>query len=192
MDKSVVKIFGLNLGVMMGCLMPLKAQTIYTVDMAKVYDSFYKTKPAQENFRLLAEQAQKEFEKMMQEGKSIFDERQALTAKLNNPALKDDAKKALEDQLKALDEKINAKGEEINAFRQKKDESLDQQRQAILEEHFKEINAGIEVIAKGKNADMVLNKSGGVLYAKDELDLTKEVIEQVNKPAKSNADVSKK
>ncbi len=187
MKKSIIKNLGLNLGIFAGCLMPLKAQTIYTVDMAKVYDNFYKTKPAQDNFRLLAEQAQKEFEKMMQEGKTLFDERQNLLTKLNNPALQEETKKDLEKQIQALDEKINAKGEEINLFRQKKDESLDQQRQAILSEHFKEINVGVEAIAKVKKADIVLNKAGGgVLFSKDELDLTQAVIDQVNKPAKNN------
>ena len=42
-------------------------------------------------------------------------------------------------------------------------------------------------IAKVKKADIVLNKAGGgVLFSKDELDLTQAVIDQVNKPAKNN------
>ena len=190
MKKDMFKKLGLGAGLIAGCLTSLKAETVknlFTVDMAKVYDNFYKTKPAQENFQLLAKQAQEEFERMMQEGKKLFDQRQDLINKVSNPACTEATKKDLEKQIAALDETINKKGEEINNFRQEKDAKLDQQRQAILAEHFKEINAGIESLAKTKNADFILNKAGGsVLYSKPEYDLTDEVITIVNKPAKAN------
>ena len=190
MEKNMFKKLGLGAGLIAGCLTSLKAETvknIFTVDMAKVYDNFYKTKPAQENFQLLAKQAQEEVERMMQEGKKLFDQRQDLINKVTSPACTEATKKDLEKQIVALDETINKKGEEINNFRQEKDVKLDQQRQAILSEHFKEINAGIESLAKTKNADFILNKAGGsVLYSKPEYDLTDEVITIVNKPAKAN------
>lgn len=190
MKKDMLKKLGLGAGLIAGSLTSLSAdavRNVFTVDMAKVYDNFYKTKPAQENFQLLAKQAQDEFERMMQEGKKLFDERQTLVNKASNPACTEEVRKDLEKQIAALDETINKKGEEINRFRQEKDEKLDQQRQAILSEHFKEINAGVESLAKSKNADIILNKAGGsVLYSKAEYDLTDEVIAIVNKPAKSN------
>jgi len=190
MKKDMLKKLSLGAGLIAGCLTSLKADTvknIFTVDMAKVYDNFYKTKPAQENFQLLAKQAQDEFERMMQEGKKLFDQRQDLVNKISNPACTESARKELEKKITALDEAINKKGEEINHFRQEKDAKLDQQRQAILSEHFKEINAGVESLAKAKNADFILNKAGGsVLFSKAEYDLTDEVITIVNKPAHVN------
>ncbi len=184
------KKLGISAGLIASCLTSLKAEAvknIFTVDMAKVYDNFYKTKPAQENFQLLAKQAQDEFERMMKEGKKLFDERQILVNKISNPACSETTRKELEKQITALDETINKKGEEVNRFRQEKDEKLNQQRQAILSEHFKEINAGVENLAKAKNADIILNKAGGsILYSKAEYDITDEVIATVNKPALSN------
>ena len=161
-------------------------QTFAVVDQVKVYDNFYKTKPAQENFQLLAKQAQTEYDKMMQEGKVLLDEHEALVKKMQDPAVAEAAKKDLEKQIAVLEEKIQKKGEEINRFRQEKDQKLDEQRQAILSEHFKEISAAVECVAKAKNLDFVLNKSAGaVLYAKSAADITDAVIEQANKPCKN-------
>ena len=189
----MLKKMSLSAGFLAGCFVACanEAKNTYVVDMAKVYDSFYKTKPAQENFQMLAKQAQDEFEKMMNEGKKLFDEREELIKKINNPANSEAVKKDLEKQIAALEEKINKKGEEINRFRQEKDEKLDQQRQAILAEHFKEINAGVENLAKQKNADIIINKAG-LLYSKPEFDITNEVIQVVNKPAEKNSKTTAK
>ena len=193
MKKYMLKKMSLSAGFLAGCFVACanEAKNTYVVDMAKVYDSFYKTKPAQENFQMLAKQAQDEFEKMMNEGKKLFDEREELIKKINNPANSEAVKKDLEKQIAALEEKINKKGEEINRFRQEKDEKLDQQRQAILAEHFKEINAGVENLAKQKNADIIINKAG-LLYSKPEFDITNEVIQVVNKPAEKNSKTTAK
>ena len=193
MKKQMLKKLSLSAGILAGSFVACasEAKSTYVVDMAKVYDNFYKTKPAQESFQLLAKQAQEEFEKMMQEGKKLFDERETLIKKINNPANSETIKKDLENQIKTQEDKINKKGEEINRFRQEKDEKLEQQRQAILEEHFKEINAGIENLAKQKNTDVILNKAS-VLYSKPEFDITNEVIQVVNKPAeKTNKIITK-
>lgn len=187
MEKQILKKLGLGAGFMAGCFVACadEAKNTYVVDMAKVYDNFYKTELTQKKFQMLVKQAHDELEKMMQEGKMLLDEHEALQKKNNNPANSEAVKKDLEKQIAAAEEKINKKGEEINRFRQEKDEKLEQQRQAILSEHFNEINAGIESLAKQKNADVVLNKAG-VLYAKPEFDITNEVIQVVNKPAEKN------
>ena len=184
----MLKKLSLGAGILAGCFVACanEAKNTYVVDMAKVYDNFYKTKPAQEKFQMLAKQAQDTMGKMMEEGKKLFDEREELIKKRNNPANSESVNKDLEGKIKACEEKIDKKGEEVNRFRQEQDEKLEQQRQAILSEHFKEINAGVESLAKQKNADLVLNKAG-ILYSKSEFDITDEVIQVVNKPAgKSN------
>ncbi len=187
MSNNILKKAGIGASLMIGFLTGLKAADqpkIFVVDMAEVYDKFYKTEPAQKNFQILANQAKTEFDKKVQEGRKFFDERQALVSKYENPTLSEAAKKDLEKQIDALDERINQKTEEINRFRMEQDEKLNQQRQAMLAEHLKEINTDIETLAKSKNVDIILNKgNGGVLYAKEEFELTKEVIELVNKPA---------
>ncbi len=159
-------------------------QKIYAVDLSEVYEHFYKTKSAQENFQLLVKQSQDGLEKLMQEGKVLFDERENLIKKRENPANSKEINEKLEKELTNLDEKINKKGEEINTYRAENERKLGEKRQAVMDEHFKEIQAGIEVLAKEKEADIIVNKAAmGVLYAKPKYDLTQEVIAVVNKAA---------
>ncbi len=159
-------------------------QKIYAVDLSEVYEHFYKTKSAQENFQLLVKQSQDGLEKLMQEGKVLFDERDALIEKRKNPANSNDVNQKLDKDLSNLDEKINKKGEEINLYRAENERKLGEKRQAVMDEHFKEIQAGIEVLAKEKEADIIVNKAAmGVLFAKPKYDLTRDVISLVNKAA---------
>lgn len=159
-------------------------QKIYAVDLGEVYEHFYKTKSAQENFQLLVKQSQDGLEKLMQEGKLLFNERETLMKKRENPANSKEINEKLEKDLANLDAKINQKGEEINNYRAENERKLGEKRQAVMDEHFKEIQAGIEILAKEKEADIIVNKAAmGVLYAKPKYDLTQQVIEVVNKAA---------
>ena len=151
------------------------------VDLAEVYSEFYLAKAAQENFRLLAQQAKSELEKMMNEGKLLFEERDTLMKKLDAPALSEDARKKLEEQLTEVDAKIRQKGEAIGQFQQEKEMKLNEQRQMILAEHFKEINLDMERMAKERNLECILNKTA-ILYADPTLDLTVDAVREVNKP----------
>ena len=151
------------------------------VDLAEVYSEFYPAKAAQENFRLLAQQAKSELEKMMNEGQSLFEERDTLMKKLDAPALSEDARKKLEEQLTEVDAKIRQKGEAIGQFQQEKEMKLNEQRQMILAEHFKEINLDMERMAKERNLACILNKTA-ILYAEPALDLTVDAVREVNKP----------
>ena len=160
---------------------PAASLNIAVVDLAEVYSGFYPAKAAQENFRLLAQQAESELEKMMNEGKPLFEERDALIKKLEAPALGEDAKKKLEEQLSAVVQKIQRKGQEIGLFQQEKEMKLNEQRQTVLAEHFKEINLDMERMAKERNLVCILNKTA-VLYAEPALDLTAEAVREVNKP----------
>ena len=151
------------------------------VDLAEVYGEFYPAKAAQENFRLLAQQAESELEKMMNEGKPLFEERDTLMKKLDAPALSEDARKKLEEQLTEIGAKIRQKGEAIGQFQQEKEMKLNEHRQTVLAEHFKEINLDMERMAKERNLECILNKTA-VLYADPALDLTADAVREVNKP----------
>ena len=151
------------------------------VDLAEVYGEFYPAKVAQENFRLLAQQAESELQKMMNEGKPLFEERDTLMKKLDAPALSEDARKKLEEQLAEVGAKIRQKGEAIGQFQQKKEMKLNEHRQTVLAEHFKEINLDMERMAKERNLECILNKTA-ILYADSALDLTAEAVREVNKP----------
>jgi Skp family chaperone for outer membrane proteins len=188
--NQLIKRIGLSMVVTSASVLNVIAEsknpqyTIYTVNVAEVYDNFYKGKEARNSFEVLAKQVQDEIEKMMQEGRNIIEKIQSLQKKLNDGiALDEQAKEKIHAELNAEGENLHKKEIEINQFRQDKDDNLTQKRQAVLSEHFKELNAHIANLAKQKSADFVLNSAGmGVLYTKPEYDLTKEVIEIANKP----------
>ncbi|MDR1255165.1 MAG: OmpH family outer membrane protein [Puniceicoccales bacterium] len=187
--NQLIKRLGLSIAVTFASVLNIIAEskdpqyTIYTVNMAEVYDNFYKGKEARNSFEILTKQAQDEVEKMMQEGRNIIEKIQSLQEKLNSVALDERAKEPILTELNAAGENLHKKEIEINQFRQDKDDNLTQKRQAVLSEHFKELNAHIANLAKQKGADFVLNSAGmGVLYTKPEYDLTQEVIEIANKP----------
>lgn len=196
--KQSIKKMGLLAGLLGSCQLNLVAKEqalenkapaaipqmkkIFTVNLADVYDHFYKGKEARESFETLAKNAQTEIEKMMEEGRAIIEKIQALQKKLGNPALDQAAKEKLTTELEAEGDSLRKKEIQINTFRQEKDEKLSQQRQAVLSEHFKEISQQIAELARAKKADFVFNSAGmGVLYSNPEHDLTQEVIQLVNK-----------
>jgi Skp family chaperone for outer membrane proteins len=190
-----IKYIGLSVGITSAVVLNMMAESkdskyiIYAVNMAEVYDNFYKGKEARSSFEILTKQVQDEIEKMMQEGRNIIEKIQSLQKKLNDSvALDEQAKEKIYAELNAEGENLHKKEVAINQFRQDKDDNLTQKRQAVLSEHFKELNAHIANLAKQKGADFVLNSAGlGVLYAKPEYDLTQEVIEIANKPVSQKA-----
>ena len=101
--------------------------------------------------------------------------------KLDAPALSEDARKKLEEQLSEVVAKIRQKGEAVGQFQQEKEMKLNEHRQTVLAEHFKEINLDMERMAKERNLECILNKTA-VLYTDPALDLTADAVRKVNKP----------
>lgn len=151
------------------------------VDPAKVYDSYRKAKAAQEKFELLVKQIQSEIDKRMEEGKTLFNQREELVAKYQNPTTPEEVKTKLVDQLKSLEEDIQKKGEEITLFRQQSDRNLEEQRRKILEEHYKEIEYVVQKISREKNMHITFNAQSVFYFNPCILDLTEEVIAELNK-----------
>ena len=67
------------------------APTILVVDMAKLYDSHYKTDEQNAKLRADEQKAQEEIEKMNKDGNVLVDEYKGLSEQANNPSLTDAA-----------------------------------------------------------------------------------------------------
>ena len=68
------------------------APTILVVDMAKLYDSHYKTEEHNAKLRADEQKAQEEIEKMNKDGNVLVEEYKGLSEQANNPSLTDAAK----------------------------------------------------------------------------------------------------
>jgi Skp family chaperone for outer membrane proteins len=165
-----------------------------TIDMKLVFDSYSKTKEAEGKINEAREQAKKELDDRL----GVFNKAQEEARKLNEEANKPElAEKAKAEKAKVLNEKIQALGtlqREIQEFQQTRERQLSEQSVRSRNTLLEDINKVITDKVKAAGYDLVIDKSGqslnavGVLvYSKDSLDFTADIIAEINKAAGKDA-----
>jgi outer membrane protein len=165
---------------------------IGTVDMGRAFKEYNKTKDAEAKVNDAKNAAKKEFDDRTEGYKKALDEINKLNQQLDSPALATDKKTAM---AKERDEKIaNIKTmeREISEFRQTREQQLQQQMMRMREGIVKEITDVVLERVKTNGMDLVFDKSGlsqnfvpVLLYSKDNVDFTTEIITALNKKAAS-------
>src|SRR3569832_554379 len=102
------------------------APKIFVVDMAKLYDTHYKTLEQNAKIQADDQKAQEEVEKMNKEGNALVEEYKTLNEKASNPALSTDAKSKAQDDAQKKLEQIQIKQREVQTFIQNTRNSLGQ------------------------------------------------------------------
>jgi outer membrane protein len=176
------------------------AQTkVGTVDMKKVFESYYKTKDAEQRINEDRNAAKKELEDRTESYKKAVEEVRKLNDEIQRPEL---SKEGKESKSKTRDEKVtdlNVMQREIQEFQQTREKQLQERsvrmRSGIVDEIMKVVTDRV----KSEQFDIVFDRSGpslnGVpvlLYAKESYDFTPDVITALNKqkgnePAESTA-----
>src|SRR5437764_2334727 len=166
---------------------------ICTVDMNRAFKEYNKTKDAEAKINDAKNAAKKEYDDRAENYKKALDEINKLNQQLEAPALSADAKTA---KAKERDEKIaNIKNmeREINEFRQTRERQLQEQALRMREGIVKEITDVVMDKVKANNLDLVFDKSGmslnGVpllMYSKDNVEFTNDVITVLNKPGRAS------
>jgi Skp family chaperone for outer membrane proteins len=160
---------------------------IGTVDMKQVFDSYYKTKEAETKINEARAQAKKELDDRLE----TFNKAQADARKLNEEANKPElAEKAKAEKAKVLNEKLQALGtlqREIQEFQQTRERQLSDQSVRSRNTLLEEINAVVSAKIKAAGYDLVLDKSGQslnavglVVFSKDAMDFTADVVAEIN------------
>jgi len=159
-----------------------------TVDMNRAFKEFNKTKDSEKKINEAKDAAKKEYDDRAENYKKALDEINKLNQQLDSPALSADKKTSM---AKERDEKIaNIKNmeREINDFRQTRERQLQEQAMRMRETLVKEITDVIMDRVKSSGYDMVFDKSGQstnfiavVMYAKESMDFTTDVITTLNK-----------
>lgn len=177
-------------GLLAGCatLHAQAALKVVVVDMAKVYDTHYKTEEANAKFNDAAQRAQEQLEKLNQDIQKAVEDYKGLIDQSKSPMANDQARaKATEDAQKKMQE-IQGLQNQAQEFRVNTQRSLQTRaknhRDLIMDEIMKVVNE----ISRAKGATLVLDKSGPsvfgvpvVLYADSSYDITDEVVKEVNK-----------
>jgi outer membrane protein len=158
------------------------------VDMAKLYDSHYKTIEQGAKFESDQKKAQEEIDKMNKEGNTIVEEYKALAEQAGNAALSADAKTKAQAEAQKKLEAIQAKQREIQTFAQNTQGSLEQRLQAFRVVMIEEISKLATDVAKRKGANVLVDKAGptafgisNFVYADPAFDITDEVLAEINK-----------
>jgi outer membrane protein len=167
-----------------------------TVDMNRAFKEYNKTKDAEAKINEAKNSAKKEYDDRAESYKKALDEINKLNQQLEAPALSADAKTA---KAKERDDKIaNIKNmeREINEFRQTRERQLQEQALRMREGIVKEITDVVMERVRANNLDLVFDKSGmslnGVpllMYSKDNMEFTNDIITALNKntPATTSA-----
>jgi len=168
-----------------------------TVDMNRAFKEYSKTKDAEAKINEAKNAAKKEFDDRANTYKKALDEINNLNKQLESTALSPDAKSKL---AKHRDDKIaNIKNmeREINEFRQTREQQLQQQMLRMREGIVKEITETVMDRVRSKNLDLVFDKSGAslngfspLLFSKDDVDFTADVITALNKPGRTQSAAS--
>jgi outer membrane protein len=163
-----------------------------TVDMNRAFKEYNKTKDAEAKINEAKNAAKKEYDDRADAYKKALDEINKLNQQLDAPALSADAKTQ---KAKERDEKIsNIKSmeREINEFRQTRERQLQEQALRMREGIVKEITEVVMDKVKTNSLDMVFDKSGmslnGVpllMYSRDNVDFTNDVVAVLNKPGRA-------
>jgi outer membrane protein len=166
---------------------------IGTVDMNRAFKEYNKTKDAETKINDAKNAAKKEYDDRADAYKKALDDINNLNKQLDSSALSADAKTKL---AKDRDDKIaNIKNmeREINEFRQTRERQLQEQALRMREGIVKEITDVVMEKVKANNLDFVFDKSGmslnGVpllMYAKENVDFTSDIITVLNKPGRNN------
>ena len=166
------------------------AQTLKlgTVDMKKVFESYYKTKDAEARINEARNAAKKELDDRM----DVYNKGVAEVKKLNEDIDKPElGKENKEQKSKTRDERVSelkTMEREINEFRTIREKQLQEQSVRMRGGIVEEIQKVIADRVKSDAFQLVVDKSGPslngvpiVLFAKDEFDFTADVIAALNK-----------
>lgn len=177
-------------------LLAQPAVKLVVVDMAKVYDGYYKAEDGIAKLQDAEKKAQEQVEELNKQGQILVDEYKELMEQSKSTVLTAEARGKAEAEAQKKLEEIQRKQGAVQDFTAKTRNSLQKrmkdQRDLLLEEITKVVND----MAKRKGATLAIDKSGptlfgipGVLYADSSYEITDEVLKEVNKdrPAGSPA-----
>lgn len=191
--RNLLAVAGLALGT---TLLAQPALKVVVVDMARVYDTHYKTEEANAKFNDAAQRAQEQLDQLNKQLQSADEEYKALVEESKSTIRNQQARdKAAADAQKKIEDIRRIQNEAQN-FRVNTQRSLQQRakihRDSIMDEIMKVVNE----IARQRGATLVLDKSGPsvfgvpvVLHSDGAYDITEQVVAEVNKdrPAGSSA-----
>jgi outer membrane protein len=88
------------------------------------------------------------------------------------------------EKLKAKEDALQAKVNELRQLTQEGEQEMQSRQGEATREILKRIEVQVNAVVKAQKLDLVLERSGGVVYFDDSMDITKQVLEQLDKSEK--------
>jgi outer membrane protein len=161
-----------------------------TIDLRKVFDSYWKTKEADTSLKERAADMDKQYKDLTDDWKKARDEFQKLQTAAGDQAVAADER---EKRKKAADLKlleIRESEQTLDSFRRQAAATLDEQKRRMRDKILGEIRTAVTAKAKGAGYTMVIdlaaesaNSTPVVLYTNGENDITDDILSQLNATA---------
>ncbi len=167
---------------------------ILVFDMAKVFAGHYKTQEQTAKLKVDEQKAEQELDRLNKEGNVLVEQFKDLNTQASNPTATTEAKEKAKAAAQAKYEEIQKKQEEVQQFRVNTQRALQQRFGAFRQILIEEITKIAVDIAKKKGATLLLDSSGAtangisaVIYADPSLDITSDIMAEINKSRPADA-----
>jgi outer membrane protein len=169
---------------------------IGTVDMNKIFSSYYKTKDAEARINEDRNSAKQDLDERMDTYKKNLDAISKLNDDINKPELSSEAKAEKSKERDDLIQETKNLEREITEFRDTREKQLQEQAVRMRNGIVEEITKLVLDKVRSENYDLVMDRSGlslnGVpilIFAKDGLDFSDDIITELNKNKPTDSSV---
>ena len=160
------------------------------VDMSKAFSEFHKTKDAADKFKGNVDKAQKEMNDRWSVYKNLMNDMQKLKKDASDPIMTPDARAKKAAEFEDKGKELRALEQEIGEAQNRRSGQLKQEDMQIRKGIYDEILVVVRDKSKSEGYDFVFDKSGMslstvpiLIYYKDAVDITDQIIVELNKNA---------
>ena len=170
------------------------APKILVVDLAKLFDTHWKTQEQTAKLQEDEKKAQDQLAVITKDGNALVEQFKELDEQSKNPTATAEAKAKAQGEAQKKYDEIQQKRSEQNSFIQNTRNTLQQRFQTFKTLMIEEITKTAVEIAKKQGASLLLDKSGptlvgvsNVLYFDPSYDITDQVMTELNKDRPANS-----
>lgn len=193
--KKLLTLTSLIVASLLGSSLCAQAQfKVGTVDMNKVFSSYWETKKAEDSINEARTAAKKELDDRVDSYKKNVELVNKLNDDLNKAELSKEKKEATSKQRDEKIAEIKNLEREIGEFRNTRERQLQEQAVRMRNGIVEKITKIVQEHVRAGGYDLVLDKSGSslngvpiVLYSKDSEDFSQDIITELNKSKPADA-----
>jgi outer membrane protein len=160
------------------------------VDMSKAFSEYYKTKEKAAQFQENVKKAQDEMNDRWNGYKNLTTELGKLRQRVSDPILTDAARQKIALEFDEKQKELRALEQNIGEQQNRRSQQLKREDMEIRGKIYEEILVVVKAKAKAEGYDFVFDKSGMslstvpvLIYYKDAVDITDQIIVELNKDA---------